>query len=74
MTSVKFVSPGMSVPLKRHWYRSGALPLAVTEKFAVLPALTIRFCGCWLMLGGELMVSVATMLVAEPNPFVTTTE
>jgi hypothetical protein len=35
----------MFVPLKRHWYESGAVPVAVTVKFASCPMETVRLWG-----------------------------
>src|SRR5262249_14099635 len=48
----------------------------VTEKFAGWPTFTVRFVGCWVMIGAwptTLTVSVAGLLVADPAELVTMT-
>src|SRR5438552_11511032 len=41
----------MLVPPFRHWYVSGAVPLAVTEKAADSPTVFVKPVGCVVMLG-----------------------
>src|SRR5687768_6930734 len=48
---VAFVARGMFTPLKRHWYRNGAWPVAVTLKLVFAPTMTVRDCGCWEIAG-----------------------
>ena len=50
--------------------------MATTEKFAAFGAVTVRFAGCVVMLGGTgvgFTVRVAVLLVTVPAPFETTT-
>ena len=57
-----------------HWYVSGAEPVAVTLKVAVLPTVTVWLVGCAVMPGGELTVSVTELLAVDrPLPAVTIT-
>jgi hypothetical protein len=48
----------MSVPLRCHWYESGAVPLAATVNVAGRPALTVWFVGCVVIVGAWLAVYV----------------
>ncbi len=38
--------------LSSHWYDSGIVPAAVTEKAAVVPAVTVIDDGCTVIIGG----------------------
>ena len=50
------------------------MPVAVTDSVAGCPLVTVTFCGCAVIAGGALLpVSVAALLVAEPNAFATVT-
>jgi len=42
----------MGLPLLCHWYVSGAVPVAVTLKVAVCPAVTVIEAGGTVMAGG----------------------
>ena len=48
------------------------MPVAVTPKFAVVPATTVAFCGCAVMDGAPapVTVSVATLLRVAPRALV----
>ena len=47
----------MFTPFRCHWYCSGAVPEAVTEKLADWPAATVTFAGCDEMLGAVFAVN-----------------
>src|ERR1041385_3192772 len=70
-TSVEFVAPSMFAPFFRHWY-CRPTPDAVTLSNTLAPSVTLVPCGCEVMTGRATTVSVATVLVADPNKFVTT--
>ena len=73
---VALVAPDNATPSFRHWYVSGAVPVAVTLKLAAWPAVTVLATG-WTVIAGAtgaaVTVRVAPLLVAEPAPLVTTT-
>jgi hypothetical protein len=48
---VAAVAPAMGPPLLCHWYVSGAVPVAVTLKVAVCPAVTVIEVGGTVMVG-----------------------
>src|SRR6059036_3584317 len=70
-TIVALVAPSMFAPFFRHWYCKPT-PDAVTLNDTLAPSVTLVLCGWELMTGISTTVSVATMLVADPNRFVTT--
>ena len=49
------------------------MPVAATEKFAVVLTMFVALCGWLEMEGGTQIVSVATLLVIAPAEFVMTT-
>jgi len=49
------------------------VPLAVTEKVAGWPAVTVWLAGWVVIVGGKLTVSVAAVLVTLPAALLTTT-
>jgi hypothetical protein len=53
MLYVAAVAPGMSTPLRCHWYVSGVEPDAPTKKATAVPGWTIWLTGCVVMLGGR---------------------
>src|SRR2546421_257766 len=61
-------------PLESHWYTSGGLPVANTEKVTLEPCATVWLCGCAMITGGQTTVRVAMLLVTEPPALVMTTE
>jgi hypothetical protein len=56
-----------------HWYDKGPVPVAVTEKVAEEPAVTVIAVGCPVMLTGVFIDRVALALETLPNKLVTTT-
>ncbi len=46
------VAPLIAVPFLRHWYDSGAAPVAVTAKVAFAPIALFRLAGWLAMVGG----------------------
>jgi hypothetical protein len=63
-------------PFFLHWYVNGDVPLADTEKVAVLPAVTEAEAG-WVVIVGAVIaaetVRVAAVLIAEPALLLKTT-
>src|SRR5260370_34312952 len=53
------------VPLKNHWKLGGGTPLADDVKTTLLPCVTVRLVGCWMIVGGTRTLSVANALVTE---------
>src|SRR6266567_4662132 len=60
------IAPSLFAPFFRHWYCKPT-PDAVTLSDTLAPSVTLVLCGCELMTGIPTTVSVATMLVADPN-------
>src|ERR1035438_788161 len=60
------MAPSRSVPLKRHWKASGAVPVAITCKVTFVPASAAWLAGCSVMAGGPFTVVtlVAVLLAA----------
>jgi hypothetical protein len=56
-----------------HWYDIGPVPVAVTEKVAEEPAVTVAEIGCPVMLTGVFIDKVALALETLPNKLVTST-
>ena len=71
--NVAAVAPARSVPFFRHWYASGAVPVAVTENWTAVVLHAVTPAGCAVIAGAVSSVSVAAALVTDPHPFVTTT-
>ena len=75
--STEAVPPATGNPPLRHWKESGAVPVAVTPREALLPAVTRTEEGCKVRTGGvgstSLTVRMAALLVTELTPFLTTT-
>jgi hypothetical protein len=63
----------MAVPPLYHWYVRGPVPVAVTLKVAVWPAVTVWLAGGVVMVGAVFTVRVAGALVADPAVLVTVT-
>ncbi len=63
----------MFVPFFLHWYASGAVPVAVTANVTGSPSQTVAPDGWPVIEGGISTSRVAAVLVAEPQPFETTT-
>ena len=57
----------MAVPFFRHWYPSGAVPVAATEKVAFCPVVTSWLTGC-VVIDGATDVLVAWGLIAPVTP------
>src|SRR5688572_5774683 len=51
------VALAMFTPFRCHWYVSGAVPDAATEKLACCPAATVTLAGCEEMLGAVFAVN-----------------
>src|SRR6185436_2029970 len=66
IVSVALVAAEMLAPLKRHWWRNGPTPFAVTENVTVLPAFVVILPGCCWMSGGKRILSWAMALTTEP--------
>ena len=64
----------MSAPFFFHWYASGAVPEAPTEKLAAAPSHSVAPAGCVLIAGAVFTASAATMLITEAQPLLTRTE
>ena len=62
------------VPLRRHWYASGAVPLAATVKVTGRFTCTTRPTGWVVIAGAMAMVRVTLELVAEPTALETVTQ
>ena len=73
MTSEVLVCPDKFTPLKRHWYRNGGVPPAVTLNVALWSRIAVVGCGCETISGGNWTTSVADKLVTEPAGFETVT-
>ena len=56
-----------------HWYEMGPVPVAVTEKVAEEPAVTVADAGCPVILTGVFTDKLALALETLPNKLVTTT-
>jgi hypothetical protein len=72
---VEEVAPPIAAPFLLHWYVMGAVPLAVTVKEAVFPAITVWLAGCVVIAGATealVTVSTAALLVALPAVLLTT--
>jgi|SRR5580704_10977543 hypothetical protein len=50
----------------RHWYFSGEVPVAATEKVAVWPTVTVALAGCAVMLGAVPPEFELEVVVAQP--------
>src|SRR5580692_8310783 len=50
----------------RHWYFSGEVPVAATEKVAVWPTVTVALAGCAVMLGAVPPEFDLEVVVAQP--------
>jgi hypothetical protein len=50
-----------------HWYVTAGLPVATTEIFAALPAVTVVFAGSVVMPGGVCTVKTAAVLFTVPR-------
>src|SRR5262249_49372425 len=61
------------VPLSRHWYAKGAVPIAVALKIATEPAKFVVLCGGAVICGGSRTVKIAALLVTVTLALVTTT-
>jgi len=76
MEKVLLVAPAILAPPLRHWYVSGAVPVADTEKEAAVPAVTVWFEG-WVEIEGDeaaaVTVRTASAEVTLPAVLVTTT-
>ena len=70
------VAPEIALPFFFHWYVRGAVPVAVTVKPAVCPAITLVLTGCDVMdgaTGAAVTVRVAALLVTLPVLLLTVT-
>ena len=65
------VAPGIGMPLKDHWYASGALPVAVTERLRSSPSQRVSSIGCAVIVGASRTVTTAAFVVAMPQSFET---
>jgi hypothetical protein len=75
-TRLWLVSPDIGTPLKRHWWRSGSLPVTPTLNRTVSPADATQFWGGVTMAGGTTggsRVITATWLVTAPPKLLMTT-
>src|SRR5437764_3289715 len=74
--SVSEVAPGMLLNpeplLTCHWTVGSGVPVAATVKEAVAPAQTVTLAGCAVTAGPTLTVSVAAVVVDEPQALVKT--
>jgi hypothetical protein len=57
----------MAVPFFRHWYPSGAVPVAATEKVAFCPVVTFWLTG-WAVMDGAIDPPVTLGLIALVTP------
>ena len=57
------IAPEMATPIRRHWYNSGAVPEAVTEKVAEFGCVTVTFAG-WTLIEGATACSMVSTSVA----------
>src|SRR5438093_8997627 len=65
MVRLALLWPLRSAPLKRHCKRNGGAPVAVTLKPAVVPLVTVEFCGGVTITGGSsALVAVVAVLFA----------
>ena len=61
------VAPVMSELFFRHWYASGAVPVAVTENVAVAPVFTVWLAG-WVVIAGRVAAGVVGVAGALDFP------
>jgi len=61
------VAPEIALPALRHWYDRVSLPLATTEKLALLPAATDCDAG-WVVMVGAVDVDVEVDVLSVPPP------
>src|SRR5215471_19958428 len=54
---VASVAPGMTLPPKVHWNKSGVVPKADAWKLTVAPGITVWLVGCRVKLGGTFTVT-----------------
>ena len=65
------------MPFFFHWYIKGEVPVAITEKLAVLPVITVKLVGSVVIRGAsawEVTARLALVLVMVPALLLTTTE
>ena len=62
------MAPEMVVPFLRHWYESGVVPLAVTEKVTDSPTTFVALDGCPVTEGAVQVVTVSETGVPGPTP------
>ena len=68
------MAPAVAAHLKRHWYSSGTVPVAVTVNRTLLPAKFAWLSGCWVITGGLPMLRIAAPLVTPETTLLTATE
>jgi len=65
--SVALVAPAMGVPSLLHWYDSGSVPVAATEKVTVSPSVTDASAG-WAVIDGGRTGAFTVIVTAAETP------